>query len=540
LQTDVGRLLLPETDQVLVPWIQSRGTWSPEDGNFMRQHVRPGMAALDVGAHCGYFALLLAQLVGPGGSVVAVEPEPGNHALLRENVSHAGLDNVRIIHAAAWRRSGSVPISISPDNSGDHRAYEFDSGRKTIEVPALALDDLDPPLAALDFVKLDAQGTEHHALEGMRETIARFRPLMLVEFWPDGIRDGGDDPEAVLAMYRELGYDVKPLPDPGRKSDLTPAELLEIVEEKGFDSIVLEPAHERRSSGTADSPAPTPVDGQPARDPLKPLLVVSPGRSGSTLIMRFLGTSPEIAMERAYPFEALYYQYLLRLSRLIDSPSLPHWERTHFVSQMRNPTVSDGLVGPPPWPARLRTVEGLGDSSMGQRMLLACWREFSAQARLRDAEAIWWAEKAPVASRVEAGGPLNARMLFLVRDPRDVLLSWDAFDQARDPAVVAQRPRGPRTVAGFVRGSRRFLTRAKAGFHVRYEDAVSRPDEVARSLSEWLDVEVSVPAAVDAGHLTSESPERSVGRWEREMDEKTKEICARELGPLLSEFGYRV
>jgi FkbM family methyltransferase len=540
LQTDVGRLLLPERDKVMLPWIASRGTWEPEAGEFMRQHLRPGMSVLDIGAHCGYSTLLAAQLVGPSGSVIAVEAEPRNHALLRENVSHARLRNVRVVHAAAWRESGTIPLSVSDSNSGDRRAYVIDGGSETIDVPAVALDELKPPPTTLDFVKLGAQGTEHVALEGMRETIARFHPVVLVHFWPAAIRDAGDDPADVLAMYRELGYEMTPLSDRESGAGLTSEQLIEMTEAKGFDSLILHQGQtlsppRPRSAGAA----PVAPGAEPSAGMLSPLLVVSPGRSGSTLVMRFLASSPQIGMERASPFEALYFQYFLRLSQLIDSPSLPHWERSQFVGQMRDPRVSDGLVGPPPWPDKLRTVEKLGDTSLGERMLMASWREFSAQARLRDPGAIWWAEKAGVSSHVQSGGPLGIRLLFLVRDPRDVLLSWGAFDQARGPEVVASRP-FTRTVEGAARGSRRFLTRAREGFHVRYEDAISDPDGVARSISEWLGTEVTAPAEVDEKHLTSENPAQSVGRWEREMDDETQALYARELGPLLSEFGYRV
>jgi hypothetical protein len=283
------------------------------------------------------------------------------------------------------------------------------------------------------------------------------------------------------------------------------------------------------------------LDGEVTTKALTPLLVVHPGRSGSTLMMRFLSTSPEISMEHGYPFEAYYFQYLSRLSRLIDSPGLPHWERTDFFGQMRDPTVTDGLVGPPPWPERLRTTEEIGNVSLGQRILQASWQAFTEQVRVRDRDAIWWAEKAPVASPVEPGGPFDARVLYMVRDPRDVLLSWKAYDRARGPDVVARRAFArERTLEGALGGARRFLSRASEGFHVRYEDAVLDPDAVARTLSEWLGTEISAPGEVDEQHLTSRSPGESIERWETEMDEETKARYAHELGTLLSAFGYRI
>lgn len=539
MQTDVGRLLLPEGDQVVVPLMANRGTWEPEAADFVRRHLGPGMTFLEYGAHCGYFTLLAAEQVGPNGSIVAVEAEPRNLALLRANVAHARLQNVRLVHAVAWRESGTLELSVSHTNSGDRRAYEFGGQDEVIEVPSVALDELEPPLAGLDLVKLGCQGSELAAIEGMREAILRFRPLMLVQFWPAGIRAAGEDPADVLAAYRELGYEVTPL---ARESpaDRSPEHLIETAETAGSDILVLHPPDHPPASRPKPRAAAAAATGpdSPA-DLLRPLLVVSPGRSGSTLIMRFLSSSPKIAMERVSPFEALYFQYFLRLSQLIDTPALPHWERSQFVGQMRDPTVSDGLVGPPPWPDKLRTVEKLGDTSLGERVLMASWREFSEQARLGDAEAVWWAEKAGVSSHVQGGGPLGVSLLFLVRDPRDVLLSWTAFDEARGTDVTDRRP-FTRSVEGAVRGSRRFLARARDGFFVRYEDAVRDADAVARSISDWLGTEVTVPSEVDENHLTSQSPAQSVGRWEREMDDETKALYARELGPLLAEFGYPV
>jgi FkbM family methyltransferase len=238
LDTDVGPLLIPAHDQVIRPFIETRGTWEPEESEFFRKRLRPGMVVLDVGAHCGYFTLLFAERVGAGGRVIAIEAERHNHELLLQNVSSAGVANVRAIHAAAARESGIVTLSISPQNTGDHRAYTWESGRDVVEVPALALDDLDPPLDALDVVKLDVQGTEHRAMEGMRRTISRFRPLMLVEFWPQGIRELGDDPADVLDTYRRLGFEITVLGSPEMEQD----EMVEFADARVFCNLILSPA----------------------------------------------------------------------------------------------------------------------------------------------------------------------------------------------------------------------------------------------------------------------------------------------------------
>jgi FkbM family methyltransferase len=213
VQTDVGELWYPGDCQVLTPSVRQTGTWDPDDGAAMSAALAPGMTVVDVGAHVGYFALLAARCVGPEGKVLAVEPAPGNFALLRANVERAGADHVRTVNAAAWRDEGRVELLLSAENTGDNRVVGVApkagalGAATTVSVPAVKLDDL---LAGerVDFVLLDTQGSERAVVEGMLETIARDRPRLQVEFWPEGIRAMGDDPAELLSFYSGLGYEL--------------------------------------------------------------------------------------------------------------------------------------------------------------------------------------------------------------------------------------------------------------------------------------------------------------------------------------------
>lgn len=249
VDSDVGPLLLPAGDKVIRPGLESNGVWEPEEAAVIRTLVEPGATVLDVGAHCGYFTLMMSGLVGPGGTVVALEPAPDNHALLRANVEHSGATNVRVLNAAGWRSSGErIPLSLSDTNSGDHRSYRWSSGRPFVEVDGIAIDDLDPALDRLDLVKLDTQGTEHVVIEGMRSTIERCRPVALTEFWPISIRELGDRPEDVLALYRGLGFEIAVIEDESVAPDASDAELIGLAGASltEFVTLVLRPAEAGR------------------------------------------------------------------------------------------------------------------------------------------------------------------------------------------------------------------------------------------------------------------------------------------------------
>src|SRR5690242_240242 len=76
---------LSERDRVISAELGARNCWEHVESLALLAVARPGMAVLDAGANVGYFATLLARVLGPDGHVFAFEPEPDNHLLLTAN-----------------------------------------------------------------------------------------------------------------------------------------------------------------------------------------------------------------------------------------------------------------------------------------------------------------------------------------------------------------------------------------------------------------------------------------------------------------------
>jgi FkbM family methyltransferase len=202
LPTDVGPLLIAADDRVMRPLIEQTHDWEIDEATLFRAFIRPGATVVDVGAHVGYYTLLAAGAVGADGRVIAFEPHPFNALLLRANVQRNLLDGrVRVVEAAAWGYTTTLRLAESAErNTGDHRIH----AEHGLEVRATSLDEAVPADVRVDVVKIDAQGTDHVAFSGMRETIAHWRPVMMVEFWPDGIRGYGDNPSDVIGLYASM------------------------------------------------------------------------------------------------------------------------------------------------------------------------------------------------------------------------------------------------------------------------------------------------------------------------------------------------
>ena len=212
-------------------YLRRDGIWEPLATRAFLEPLREGGVAVDVGANLGYYTVVAGAAVGPGGRVVAVEPEPRNAALLEENVRLNGYeDRVEIVTAAAGEAQGSTLLHLSDANLGDHRAFDSGDGRQAVEVPIVALDDLPALAGRVDVVKIDVQGAEAAVLRGARRLIERNREhlVVLVEFWPQGIHLAGDDPAEVIEALE--GFDVWSIDeDDGALRPLTRSDLEEFA-----------------------------------------------------------------------------------------------------------------------------------------------------------------------------------------------------------------------------------------------------------------------------------------------------------------------
>ncbi len=162
------------------------GTYELDLQAAVRDRVKPGMIAYDVGANIGYITVMLARAVGANGQVFAFEALPANHARLQTNLSLNHASNATAIHAAVVGRPSPVKFLLHASHGMGKAAGS--AGRDEnygdeIEVPGTSLDHFiyteghPPP----NVIKLDIEGGEVLALPGMRRTLRDARPLLFLE-----------------------------------------------------------------------------------------------------------------------------------------------------------------------------------------------------------------------------------------------------------------------------------------------------------------------------------------------------------------------
>jgi len=172
------------------------GYWEIWLTQFFARVIKPGMTVIDVGANFGYYTVLFGDAVGATGRVVAIEPVPSTAAVLRKTIDLNGLTyTTRLVIAAAGDRDDAEVHIVVPPGEPKNAAVVAAPCEGSIVAPSVTIDRLTRDLDRLDMVKIDAEGAEVTILAGMKETIARFKPRILLEFnaarYPD--------PDAFLA-----------------------------------------------------------------------------------------------------------------------------------------------------------------------------------------------------------------------------------------------------------------------------------------------------------------------------------------------------
>ena len=148
--------------------------------------LKSGDRVIEVGANLGYYAVAMAQKVGPGGFLTSFEANPRIAALTQKSLAFNGFAaRSRVIPQAALNEPGEISFVVSRRNSGGGfvtywEGQPYEDG-VVLKVPAVRLDDT--VSGPIDMIRIDAEGSEPFILRGAEAILKANRDIVLCLEW---------------------------------------------------------------------------------------------------------------------------------------------------------------------------------------------------------------------------------------------------------------------------------------------------------------------------------------------------------------------
>ena len=191
--TRYGNMLFFEGDNTIGLALDLYGEYCYTEVEWMTMLTNPKSFVLDIGANIGTHTIPISKHVD---RVMAFEPDPDNFDLLVKNLAMTMCKNVT-----------TAPVAIADTTT--QVGTLFDYGKTTLtgagNIPCTSIDEIQD-LPKVDFVKIDVEGMELQVLQGMRNTIAKDKPQMLIE-----MQDATTYPET-FDFLQQQGYRIYWLP----------------------------------------------------------------------------------------------------------------------------------------------------------------------------------------------------------------------------------------------------------------------------------------------------------------------------------------
>jgi hypothetical protein len=303
------------------------------------------------------------------------------------------------------------------------------------------------------------------------------------------------------------------------------------------------------------------------RPRLRPLLLTTLGRSGSTWVVCLLAAAPQVVAYRPFQFEPRVATYWMDVLRALAEPAsylqavVPElYGEDWWLGTKRSSPIDATQIDP--------DIFGILGRSNPEKSAAFCQDRidqlYRQVATLQcQTEARYFLEKFQPKPAVVSNLILElypeAREIVLIRDLRDIACSILAFTKKRaDAYFYRELGNNEQAIIGAMKKDAKFLLdlwqqREQTAYLLRYEDLIRRPEESLRGVLHYLGLEVDSAGIagmlkqaaeklpeVQRQHQTSQNPQDSIGRWRRDLSPALQNLCRDEFGELLTAFGYDV
>jgi len=192
--------------------------WDVAD--FLRQRIQPGMTCFDVGANVGVYVIQFAEWNGPGGKIIAFEPNPAAREVLSRHIAMNNLTKrVTVVPQAVGEKAGTDTLYAAGADGMSRLGMPNEiiaSDVKPVQVETTSIDEFIARSGVVpDVLFIDIEGYEFQALQGAKKLIQSNRNLLIVcEMHPSVWQSARTTRQSAERVLEEL--QLRPVPVQGQ------------------------------------------------------------------------------------------------------------------------------------------------------------------------------------------------------------------------------------------------------------------------------------------------------------------------------------
>lgn len=194
--------------------VLSRLIWNKfekDETDYMCKVLKKGDVFIDVGSNIGLFSLIASKIVGDKGKVICFEPSPLTYTRLKENVTINNFNNLDVRNLGLSDSIGELTFYVSNNGYDAWNSFSPSADNKlelSIKVPVSTLDfelnEIDK--SKIKLVKIDVEGWEKFVLQGAKDFLINFNPIVMVEFTEQNTFNSGYPVHEIYDLMSSYGY----------------------------------------------------------------------------------------------------------------------------------------------------------------------------------------------------------------------------------------------------------------------------------------------------------------------------------------------
>jgi len=179
-------------DFMMLKTFESGRIPEPDVSSYIMKNLKLGETFMDIGANNGYYTISAADLVGPKGKVISLEPNQKAFQRLLQNIEINNLKNIIPLNIALSDKDGKATLYLN-NGSEDGLAslIKSEQSKSFMEVELKRFDDLFKD-EKINIIKMDVEGSEINVIRGAENYIKSHKGIKIIMEWNTSYRTNND------------------------------------------------------------------------------------------------------------------------------------------------------------------------------------------------------------------------------------------------------------------------------------------------------------------------------------------------------------